>query len=215
MTVRGLPNEITTYLDAATLQVFFAVELLFDSPNELRFWTGVGDLDFEGDTYTGTGDLMQISELQESSDIAARGATLTLSGIPSNLINLAIDEPYQGRIAKIKFGVFGQGVPDGSFLTINDAGDYLLLNDAGDKLKTDYADTLALFDMFVGRMDQMTIADGGDTSTISLTVESKLIDLERARSRRYTDNNQQSRFPGDLAFQFVTRLQDENLTWGS
>lgn len=213
MTTRGLPNEITTYLDQPTLEVFFAVDLLFDSPNELRFWTGVGDLSFGGETYTGSGNLMQISELQESSDIAARGATLTLSGIPTELIGLALDETYQGRIAKIKFGVFGRGVSDNSFLLINDT-DSLLINGSGDKLEIDYADTLEMFDMFIGRMDQMTINEAGDTCTIALTVESKLIDLERPRNRRYTDQNQQSRFSGDLAFEFVTRLQAEELEWG-
>ena len=211
---RGLPNEIAVASQAATVRPFFAVELLFDSPNELRLWTGVGDIEFEGDTYTGSGELMQISEIQETSDISARGATLSLSGIPSNLINLALSENYQGRKAVIKFGMFDEDVAAGSKLLINDT-DFLLLNDSGDRLLIDYDAEITMFDLFVGRMDQMTIDEGPDTSTIAVTVESKLIDLERTRNRRFTDEDQQSRFPGDKSMEFVTRLQNESLVWGS
>ena len=210
---RGLPNEISVSAQAPTVRPFFAVELLFDSPNELRFWTGVGDITYDGDVYTGSGNLMQISEIQESSDVAARGATITMSGIPSNLISLALDEDYQHRIAKIKFGIFTESVSSDSELLINDS-DFLLLNDAGDRLLIGYDSTITMVDLFVGRMDQMSIDEGPNTSTIALTIESKLIDLERPRVRRYTDASQQSRFPGDRAFEFVTRLQDESLTFG-
>ena len=209
---RGLPTDIIAAINSQSVHPFFAVELLFDSPNELYFWTGIGDLVLEGITYTGTGDLMQISEIQESTDIAAKGATLTLSGIPSALLSLAYDEPYQGRVCKIKFGMIGEGVESGSFLLINDT-DYLLLNDVGDRLDISSKGPANMFDLFVGTMDQMNISEGAETSTISLSVESKMIDLERARIRRYTDANQQARFSGDLAFEFVTRLQDEKLDW--
>ena len=35
--------------------------------------------------------------------------------------------------------------------------------------------------MFDGRMDVMTIEDAGDTASISLSAESRLIDLESAK----------------------------------
>ena len=210
---RSLPGDILTAIESQDVRPFFAVELLFDNPNELYFWTGIGGLVFDGITYTGAGNLMQISEVQESTDIAAKGATLTLSGIPSDLLALAYDEPYQGRVCKIKFGMIGEGVESGSFL-LHDDDFYLLLNDAGDKLDISSDGPASMFELFVGTMDQMNISEGPDTSTISLAVESKMIDLERPRIRRYTDPNQQSRFSGDLAFEFVTRLQDEKLDWG-
>lgn len=211
---RELPGDIVTAVNQPVVKPFFAVELLFDSPNELYFWSGVGEFEFDGVTYTGAGNMMQVSEVQESSDIAARGATLTLAGIPSNLISLALTEDYQGRVAKIKFGLIGDNTIGESYLLTSDS-DYLLLNDSGDRLIIDAPGPASLFPLFVGYMDQMSIDEGPETSTISLSVESKMIDLEKPRIRRYTDNNQQSRFPGDLAFEFVTRLQDESIPWGS
>jgi hypothetical protein len=77
----------------------------------------------------------------------------------------------------------------------------------------DVAGTKTAVTVFTGEMDEMNIQFGADTVTISLAVESRLVDLNRPRIRRYTDADQQSRFSGDLAFEFVTRLQDEDLQW--
>lgn len=210
---RTIPLETINAATKPTLRPFFAVDLSFDSPNELRMWSGYGDLTIGSTTYTGAGQLLQVSDIRESSDVAANGATLTLSGIPSNLINLALDEDYQGRLCRIKFGLIDLELLD-AVLSI-DGTDLLLINDDGDFLDVSASQPASFFDLFVGYMDQMNISEGPDTSTISLSVENKMIDLERARSRRYTDAGQQSRFTGDLAFEFVTRLQGESIEWGA
>ena len=69
-------------------------------------------------------------------------------------------------------------------------------------------------EVFSGYMDQMTIDEGVETCTIGLTLESRLIDLERPRNRRYTSENQKTRFPNDEAFDFVESLQGQRLAWG-
>lgn len=179
---RNFATAVSNAIAGDEVTVFWACDLLFDSPNELRFWSGIGDLSLDGQTYTGAGNLLGISELRESSDIAAYGATLTLSGIPSNLVHLALAEPYQGRRAFVKFGV-------------------------------DVGGTRTAVTLFTGEMDEMNISLGPETATISLDVESRLVDLNRPRIRRYTDADQQAEYSGDLAFAFVTRLQDEDLQW--
>jgi hypothetical protein len=179
---RDLDANIVTAIGEKVVQPFFSVDLLFDSPNDLYFWSGFGDLSLDGNTYTGAGELLSVSEMRESSDIAAYGASLSLSGIPNELLSLALSEPYQGRKAIVKFGVVYGG--------------------------STYASVV-----FTGEMDQMNIQMGPNTSTISLAVESRLVDLDRPRIRRYTDADQKSRYPGDEAFEFVTRLQDERLEW--
>jgi hypothetical protein len=204
---RSLPATVTSEIAKDSLAVFWACDLMFDSPNELYFWSGIGDLVLDGNTYTGAGDLLNISELRESSDIAAYGATLTLSGIPTSVIDLAIAEPYQGRQAVVKFGV----VTDDFLLT--EGGMLLSQEGGGAIILEDNTTTHTSFTVFTGEMDQMNISFGSETVTISLEVESRLIDLERARIRRYTDADQKSRYPNDRAFEFVTRLQDEKLEW--
>mgnify|MGYP003651599271 CR=1 FL=1 len=184
---------LTSSLSAAEIQPFFAVDLLFDTATAtyngseiaigpLYLWTGVGEIEIDGNTYTGAGSFLSISEIKETADISAAGVTLGLSGLPPSLISLALVAQYSGRICKIRFGV--QGSPN--IITM----------------------------LFIGYMDEMNISEGSETTTISIAVESKLIDLDRPRIQRYTSESQKSRYAGDLAFDFIPDLQDKPLSWG-
>jgi hypothetical protein len=205
---RTLSDGIISVLTAEAIQPFFAVELFFNTQT-LRFWTGLGNLTVGGETYTGTGQLLQIGEIGETAQISARGATLTLSGIPSNLISLALNEPYQGRLCKIFFGAIDA---NRAYLT-DESGNYILAEDSS-RIDLSTGDPNEIVEIFSGYMDQMNIEEGAETSTIGLSVESKLIDLERPRVFRYTDQNQKSRFPNDKGFEFVEDLQDKRFNWG-
>lgn len=68
--------------------------------------------------------------------------------------------------------------------------------------------------VFSGLMDTMRIDDNGATCEVTLTVESKLVTLERPRVRRYTHESQQQLFPGDTFFSYVADLQDKEIVWG-
>ena len=63
-------------------------------------------------------------------------------------------------------------------------------------------------------MNTMSIEDSGETSVITVAVESKLIRLEKASNRRYTHENHISRHSGDTFFSFVADLQDKDVVWG-
>ena len=175
------------------MQPFYAVEALFDDnddtrwdesgyagENAIRLWTGYGNKDIGVNTYTGSGNVMSISGLEEVADLSAKNITITLNGVDSSLVSIALDEPYQRRLCRVYFG-------------------------------TD--DTTAM-EVFTGFMNTMTIEDGGETSTITLTVESKLIALERGSNRRYTHENHIARHPNDTFFSYVTALQDKEIVWG-
>jgi hypothetical protein len=69
-------------------------------------------------------------------------------------------------------------------------------------------------EVFSGLMDKMTIQDSGDSSVIELTVESKLLRLNKASNWRYTQENHQSRHSGDTFFSYVTDLQNKDIIWG-
>jgi hypothetical protein len=177
---RTVPAAILTALAQPNVAPFYAVEFMFDTA-PLRFWTGYGERTIAGETYLGAGSLIGISGLEEASDLSAKNATISLSGVPTSLVSLALSEPYQNRACRILFGV------------------------------TDVDD---IVEVFSGFMDVMTIEDSGDTSVISLTVESKLVQLERAKELRYTHESQQALFPGDTFFSFVADLQDKEIPWG-
>ena len=54
-------------------------------------------------------------------------------------------------------------------------------------------------------MDVMTVEDDGADAQISVTAESKLIDLERSRARRYTSEDQKIDYPNDKGLDFMER----------
>ena len=205
MATRDISGAVAGLLDDDVVYPFFAVQLYFDT-SPLRIWTGTGTLVYEGESYTGTGTLLNVSSIEETSEIAVRGATLTLSGMPSEVISLALQEPYQGRVCKIYFGMFSKG----AILSENSA--YILQED-GSKTLLELQET-GLTEVFSGYMDEMNIEEGADYGTIELKVENKLIDLERARVRRFSSGYQKSVYPGDKGFDFVEDLQDKDIVWG-
>lgn len=181
---RTVPAALLTALDSDEIEVFYAVDLAFDSGN-VRLWTGYGDKTINSNTYSGTGDLLTIDGLEEVSDLSSRGTTLTLNGLDTTIVTYALTEDYQGRLVTIYWGVGSNTV-----------------------------------EVFSGYMDKMTIQDAGDSATISLTVESRLIVLERPNVRRYTRESHagvrtaKGLSGSDTFFDWVTNLQDKQVVWG-
>lgn len=223
---RALDAEILAAIAEGVVYPFFTVDLMFETGSvtygdttvesqPVYFWSGNGVATIDGTDYIGTGQFLEISRFDETAEIAARNATLTLSGVPGDLLALALQTQYQGRKCIIKFGVYVTEILEGSLLM--EAGTYILKEDDG-QIVLEPAEGGEIpgtrSTLFSGYMDQMSIAEGADTSQIALSVESRLVDMERPRVRRYTDESQRSRFPSDKGFAFVNGLQDKELFWG-
>ena len=219
---RTLSGGVEVNIEDDVIYPFFAVELLFDDgtfdgadgnvyDRILRLWTGFGTLVYEGDSYFGTGNLLDISAVEETVEMAARGATLTLSGVPSDVLSLALSEQYQGRQARIHFGLFQRGRIEDQSSTDDDQV-FILLQDGG-KIMLERNET-SLTEIFTGYMDQMNIEEGPESSRVELRIENKLIDLERPRVGRFTSEYQKSVYPDDKGFDFVESMQDLQLNWG-
>lgn len=101
---RDITTQVSDALDDETISPFFAVDLDFDS-GPLYVWSGYGNLTIGAKTYLGAGQLLNISSVEETTEMQAKGATISMSGIPSSFIALALTEPYQGRECRIYFGV--------------------------------------------------------------------------------------------------------------
>jgi hypothetical protein len=207
---RDIPAGLQANLDDNVIYPFFAVELLFDG-NPIRTWTGNGIITYEGNDFTGSGSLLSISSVEETSEISVRGANLSLSGIPSDFLALALGTPYQGRICKIYFGLTTRG---NSVYSANDIEPPLVADFSLGYYQIEVPYPHTLTPIFTGYMDQMNISEEADTCSIELKVENKLIDLERARVSRFTSGYQKSIYPGDLGLDFVESLQDRPIAWG-
>ena len=186
---RGITTAFKNAIKSSVVRPFMAVELEF-STGTLRFWNGYGDITMtaggSSNTFTGLGDLIGISAIGESDQVEAIGASLSLTGIKSSFISTALTGNYTNRNASIFLGVF-----DTSKAVISD-----------------------VYTLFKGKMDIMKIDEGSESATITLNLENRLIALERPVNRRYTHEDQQERFNGDLGFEFVPDLQDKEVVWG-
>ena len=187
---RALSAEMLAVATADIVRPIYLVKAEFDStPPEdrnLYLWSGFGDLTFDGKNYLGVGNLLSISAVDESTDLTATGASIVLSGIQSPLLAIARDEDYQGRPITIYLGA---------------------LDDTGDLIASPTI-------LFSGFMDVMTISEAGETSTISVTAENKLIAFDRSYVRRYTAEDQKIDYPNDMGFEFVAKIADQEIIWG-
>ena len=186
---RTLTSGMLGVTTADIVRPAYFVRMVFDSgesPNVLNIWNGIGDLAYGGNTYTGTGDLLSISQITETADIQASGINVSLAGVKSSLIVIAKDHDYQGRPLTVSLGAF-------------DASGSLI------------ADPVIVFSGF---MDTMTISESGQYSTISIAVENKLISFERSKVRRYTAEDQKIDHPTDKGFEFVTAIVQKEIIWG-
>ena len=188
-----MSRDITTaFNDALTERVvkpLLAVKLDF-SDGILRMWNGYGDLtmtvDGSSQTFTGGGDLMGVSQIEESSMLQMSGVTLTLSGIKSSLIATALSANYTNRDGAIYLG---------------------LINTAGNIVSDSYT-------LFKGKMDVLNISEGEETTMIQIKLENRLITFEKPANRMYTLEDQKVDYPNDLGFEFIPDLQDKEIIWG-
>lgn len=198
---RTIPSSILAALGNPEIEPFYAIDLDFATVSggtdvngnaytygPLRLWTGYGNKTIGAYSYIGSGNMLNVSGLEEANDLSAKGATISLSGISSDVVSYAIKASYQGRLVTIYWGI--NGVSD-------------------------------VIEVFSGYMDKMTIQDEGATSNISLSVESRLIALDRAKVRRYTHESHKAVIDTegysqttDTFFKWVTRLQDKQIVWG-
>lgn len=187
---REIDSAVATAARAEVVRPVALVSMAFDT-GTTRATSAPYDItiDADGDgtaeTFLGVGNLGRVGAVQETSELRATNVELELSGIPSELLSLALAEHYQGRTARL----------------------WVLLVDE------DHAPVGPACLVMRGRMDTMVI-ERGETATIRLNVESQLVDLERPRALRWTDADQQNLFTGDRGFSFVSQAVEKKLAWG-
>ncbi|WP_299945366.1 hypothetical protein [uncultured Ruegeria sp.] len=182
---RNLTAAIEAELQEQVLRPHLFFEAEFPS-GSIYLWTGAGTIEWNSQTWTGAGNLIGISDIVETSEIVSRGMTVSLSGVPVDLISLVIGDVQQGLPGKVYVG---------------------LLDEVGEVI----ADPV---ESFAGRLDVPEIVDGAETCVISISYKNRMIDLQTPREFRYTHESQKVFFPTDKGFEFVTSLQDKEVSWG-
>jgi len=183
-----MTRSIDTAVVTASQQPTIYPVLMFDgdfSSGHLRLHSGVGPLVYAGNTYTGSGSLGKISSIEEGIELSASGITVSLSGLPGDVISTSLGEHYQGRFAVLYVA---------------------LLDDNGQVIGIPTI-------LFQGRMDNMNLTIGASVD-ISLAIENLLRDWNRPKERRYNNTDQQAYYPGDKGLEFTEQAVESEINWG-
>ena len=148
--------------------------------------SGIGTITYDSNDYLGVGQFGSISNMTESEVLRPTSLTLTLSGVDSNLITEALDSGDYGDIVTI---YNGYRQDDGTLV----------------------ADPLLIWK---GKFEFASISQG-EQSIVSITVQHDLAVLNEKDGGRITDEDQQVRFPGDVAFEFIHDMENigRRLIW--
>ena len=181
-----VPAAVASRLANDEQKIAFGVSLEFDS-GTLNLWSGIGDFTgSDGLTYTGAGELLNIENVDEDKELSSTNMTIGISGLSENIVTYATTEDYQNRPMTIKMFFFH---PD----TDDEIGNVIL---------------------FKGRMDTLTVVDG-DSFSVVISAENKLIDLTRPKNLFYTAETQNFLYSGDKGLEFVAKIREQTVNWGS
>lgn len=182
---RGLTSAMKAAVLAGTVYPIMFGQFNF-AGGTIYVSTWLGPVVWNSVTWQGLGNFVSVQPIKETSDVSANSVSFVLSGVPPSLVTEVFNNRSRGRPCTLWFGCYSA------------AGALL-------------ADPQVIF---AGRMNQPAIADQGADCTISLSAESRLVDLQRPRERRYTDQDQKNYYPTDNFLKFVAGLQDRQILWG-
>lgn len=184
-----MPRDVTSDMSAALQSANLAPAVFVEAhfANEIVYvWTGIGDISWNSQTWKGVGALGSIGTIEDGSAVEAKGTTIALSGLNQELLNDALNDYQTGLPVKIYLGLFNE--------------DDELIDSP--------------IRSFIGRMDLPTVSVAGDTSTITISCENLLLDMNTSVERRYTNEDQRIDHPEDRGFEFVNAIQDVTIFWG-
>lgn len=183
---RGFPSAVLTALSSDHVALVTFAKLEFPS-GTLYLHNSIGTYTWGGNDWLGTGDLGEISQLEEGAEISPYKISLSLSGLDATISGAALTEDYYLQPVTVYLGVLN-------------ANDVLI------------ADPTIVWE---GAMDQMELSVGAaDGDTIVLTAESELARFDKASNLKYTDAQLQSDSAGSLGFEFMADIEGAKIRWG-
>ncbi len=186
---RDLDATFLTQMVAGSVQLVYFVEIEFNS-GTIRFWSGLGDIIWNSETWTGAGNLIGIQPARELTSVSSAGVMISLDGVDPAILSLALLDVRQNKPVSCWFGF----MTTAGTIVGGDSGPYLF---------------------FGGKVDVMNVSPGADSAVITLNAESDLISLKRSRIRRYTHQDQIIDFTSDLGFEYIDSVSLWIGDWGS
>jgi hypothetical protein len=185
---RDIDSGLADAVAEKVVRPFFAFRL--ETPDPVYAFTGVGQMTFpDADgvdrTWIGAGDFGSLDTLTEANDGSATGIKATLFKIPGEFRDDIADQAVPGVKMDVGIGAFDE--------TFQNLEGFAWLNRY--------------------KLDDYKITDGGNSLTVQVSGENRSIDQKRPAIKRFTDERQQRVYPGDLFFQFVSKMGEVSILW--
>lgn len=191
MDIHDIPDE---QLRSGVTGVIITCHMDFrDNPK--WWWTGWGELiTLDGQKHVGTGDVIQISSLQQSYGTSAGFVRFVVPNASSEMIRNSRNQDRQvnGRLCKIGYQIF-----------TNDA--------SGDEHRGRLIGNPV--NVFVGKMKDVTTSVSAEERTIELEAYGRLSKQTKAPYGRFNSTDQKRRHMGDKGFDLLPSLKDKTVVW--
>lgn len=147
--------------------------------------SGIGTISYDGNDYLGVGSFGAVEGARESEILGPNAVTLSLSGVDSSLLAAALDA---GQMYDVITLYVGYRQDDGALV----------------------ADPWIIWKGWL----ETSAVRLGENNVVLLTCQHDLAVLEEKDGSRFTDADQQNRYPGDAAFAFLAEMEGARLLWG-
>lgn len=159
-----------------------------------RWWTGFGDLDANGYTWQGLGDLISISPISSTYQVSAEQVTFEVAATPEMLgLALAAKSRVRDRAVTVYLQLFA-------------------MEDVG---PTPHGQPIgAPMALYSGTMQRMPWEASGPTQRrISIECEGLFFRRNAAPRGRWTDSDQKARYPGDRGLERLPLYVNYETRW--
>lgn len=176
------------FIDAVATEgscIGYAVELFFVGGTS-RMHTGVGNIIINGETFYGTGELGKVGTIESVGDENPTELGLELAGVPSDLLNEALQAQARGRDAIVYVIVFD-----------STTGQLAIAEAAMHGFITNYS------------------VVAGDDNVINVTVADEFARYEMPWSEFWTDESHKASENGDRLCRYTSQMEEREIQWGS
>jgi len=180
------PPMTSRMVDALRSGAPICLLAMIDHPEGMqRFWTGVGPLEYDGQTWIGLGVLGSVSPVKYTAELVIQELQFSLSGVPSDMVSW-LESDVRNRPADVWLAVldqYGQIVPN------------------------PYAIITALLDY-----QNLQVDDQGNAA-ITLIARSGFYTLERALDEVHSPEDQKRTYASDTGLDLIYDIRRQEVIW--